>query len=267
MTTTTKTAPASPEPGGAWSGVDTALWCYLVLPLPIFLLGFFHPALGLPLTGLALAAAWHFLPRRTAAQPARPGALGRLRAARPAGGGLGRAGRRRPPVPCQWQSTGCRASRCCATSSSKPGHPATPLATAYSCCARRWPTTCRRPCWPTPPACRRRTGCCWAGPGSALPSSSAPRSPAAAPQAAARPGLRLRQRARRARPVAAHRQPALADPAHRMVGRRPAVFVEHDAAVLGAKSRPRRLDHRRLAVAFPRPPGLSGAPAGYCSCH
>ena len=70
MTTTTKTAPASLEPGGAWSGVDTALWCYLVLPLPIFLLGFFHPALGLPFTGLALAAAWHFLPRRP--RPTRP---------------------------------------------------------------------------------------------------------------------------------------------------------------------------------------------------
>lgn len=64
MTTTTKTAPTSPEPGGIWSKVDTALWCYLVLPLPIFLLGFFQPALGFPLTGLALAAAWHFLPRQ-----------------------------------------------------------------------------------------------------------------------------------------------------------------------------------------------------------
>lgn len=69
MTITTKT-PASPEPRGVWSGVDTALWCYLVLPLPIFLLGFFRPALGLPLAALALAAAWHFLPR-PAGDPAR----------------------------------------------------------------------------------------------------------------------------------------------------------------------------------------------------
>ena len=69
MTIITKTAPASPEYRGAWSAVDTALWAYLVLPLPIFLLGFFLPALVLPLAALALAAAWQFLPR----PPARAG--------------------------------------------------------------------------------------------------------------------------------------------------------------------------------------------------
>lgn len=72
MTTTTKTTPASPEQRSAWSVVDTALWAYLFLPLPLFLLGFFRPALGLPLAALALAAAWHFLPRPAAATVSLP---------------------------------------------------------------------------------------------------------------------------------------------------------------------------------------------------
>jgi hypothetical protein len=66
MTNTTKTATASAEPAGCgnWRAVDTALWCYLFLPVPIFLVGFFIPALGLPLTAIAVAAAVHFIPRR-----------------------------------------------------------------------------------------------------------------------------------------------------------------------------------------------------------
>ena len=70
MTITTKTAPTGAEPAGAenWRAVDTALWCYLFLPVPIFLAGFFIPTVGLPLTLLALAAAVHFL------APGHPGA-------------------------------------------------------------------------------------------------------------------------------------------------------------------------------------------------
>lgn len=69
MTTTTKTAPASTEAllAARWSGADTLLWCYLFLPVPIFLAGFFRPALGLPLAALACAGAVHFVPRRPAA--------------------------------------------------------------------------------------------------------------------------------------------------------------------------------------------------------
>jgi hypothetical protein len=63
MTITTKTTLPSVESAGrgSWRAVDTALWCYLFLPVPIFLVGFFVPSVGLPLTVLALAAALHFL--------------------------------------------------------------------------------------------------------------------------------------------------------------------------------------------------------------
>lgn len=79
MTTTTKTTPASAKPADAanWRAVDTALWCYLFLPVPIFLAGFFIPAVGLPLTVLALAAAVHFLaPGHAATQPDRTAPIG-----------------------------------------------------------------------------------------------------------------------------------------------------------------------------------------------
>jgi hypothetical protein len=46
----------------AWGGADTALWCYLFLPLPIFFVGFFIPAVGIPVAALALAAALHWAP-------------------------------------------------------------------------------------------------------------------------------------------------------------------------------------------------------------
>lgn len=68
MTTTTKTPPPAADgrpavlPAAAWRGADTALWCYLFLPLPIFFIGFFIPAVGIPVAALALAAALHWLP-------------------------------------------------------------------------------------------------------------------------------------------------------------------------------------------------------------
>ena len=64
MTTTTKMAPGRAEPllPRDWTVADSALWAFLVLPVPIFLGGFFIPWLGLPLAGLALWGAWRFLP-------------------------------------------------------------------------------------------------------------------------------------------------------------------------------------------------------------
>ncbi|MBI5901130.1 MAG: hypothetical protein HZB40_18150 [Rhodocyclales bacterium] len=63
MTTTTKTAAPGPEPllPPHWSALDSALWAYLLLPVLIFLPGFFLPAVGLPLAVLALAGGLHFL--------------------------------------------------------------------------------------------------------------------------------------------------------------------------------------------------------------
>lgn len=62
MTNTTKTAVPKPEPllPGHWSSLDDALWAYLLLPVLVFLPGFFVPAVGLPLAALALAGGLHF---------------------------------------------------------------------------------------------------------------------------------------------------------------------------------------------------------------
>jgi hypothetical protein len=62
MTNTTKTAAPKPEPllPGHWSSLDDALWAYLLLPVLVFLPGFFVPAVGLPLAALALAGGLHF---------------------------------------------------------------------------------------------------------------------------------------------------------------------------------------------------------------
>ncbi len=62
--TTTKTAPTRADSllPREWSTADTALWCYLFLPVPIFLAGFFVSWLGLPVAALALWGAWRFLP-------------------------------------------------------------------------------------------------------------------------------------------------------------------------------------------------------------
>lgn len=64
MTTTTKMAPAPTDSllPREWSTADTALWCYLFLPVPIFLAGFFVSWLGMPVAALALWGAWRFLP-------------------------------------------------------------------------------------------------------------------------------------------------------------------------------------------------------------
>lgn len=63
MTTITKIAAPGPEPllPAHWSALDGALWCYLLLPLPIFLAGFFVPAAGLPLAAISLAGGWYFV--------------------------------------------------------------------------------------------------------------------------------------------------------------------------------------------------------------
>ncbi len=63
MTSTTKTAAPGPEPllPPHWSTLDSVLWAYLLLPMLIFLPGFFVPAVGLPLAMLALAGGLHFL--------------------------------------------------------------------------------------------------------------------------------------------------------------------------------------------------------------
>lgn len=65
MTTTMKMATALAEPllPRDWTAADGALWCYLFLPVPIFIAGFFVPALGLPLAALALWGGWRVLPR------------------------------------------------------------------------------------------------------------------------------------------------------------------------------------------------------------
>lgn len=63
MTTTTKIAARGPDPllPCHWSTLDSLLWAYLLLPVLIFLPGFFVPAVGLPLAALALAGSLHFL--------------------------------------------------------------------------------------------------------------------------------------------------------------------------------------------------------------
>ena len=38
-----------PEPDAGWTSVDSALWIWLFLPVPLFLAGFLAPAAGLPL--------------------------------------------------------------------------------------------------------------------------------------------------------------------------------------------------------------------------
>lgn len=78
MTITTKKMPAkrdaAPKPdrqrdssgwqSSQWRPLDTALWCYLFLPVVIFLPGFFIPSIGVPATLMALAAAVYWLPGR-----------------------------------------------------------------------------------------------------------------------------------------------------------------------------------------------------------
>lgn len=63
MTSTTKTAAPGPEAllPPRWSALDSVLWSYLLLPVLIFLPGFFVTAVGLPLAMLALAGGLHFL--------------------------------------------------------------------------------------------------------------------------------------------------------------------------------------------------------------
>lgn len=63
MMTTTKTAAPSPELllPRCWTALDSVLWTYLLLPVLIFLPGFFLPVVGLPLTALALAGGLHFV--------------------------------------------------------------------------------------------------------------------------------------------------------------------------------------------------------------
>lgn len=71
MTTITKKAmprfdspSAEALPTEQWRPIDSWLWCYLFLPVPIFLLGFFRPVVGLPAALVALLAAYCWLPRR-----------------------------------------------------------------------------------------------------------------------------------------------------------------------------------------------------------
>jgi hypothetical protein len=54
----------------SWSAADTALWCYLFLPVLIFLPGFFVPEIGIPAAAIAATAALHWLRGR---EPARGG--------------------------------------------------------------------------------------------------------------------------------------------------------------------------------------------------
>lgn len=60
-----RTEPGQQNGAGAdWRAADTWLWCYLFLPVPIFLLGFFRPLAGLPAALVALVAAYRWLPSR-----------------------------------------------------------------------------------------------------------------------------------------------------------------------------------------------------------
>lgn len=54
----------------SWSSADTALWCYLFLPVLVFIPGFFVPEIGIPAAAIAATAALHWLQGR---KPARGG--------------------------------------------------------------------------------------------------------------------------------------------------------------------------------------------------